>query len=291
MALMHRYILHNDDILEASEPVLAAGQVGALSGWGVFSTLRVAEGVLFAFERHFARMQRDARLLRTPFPEDPEYMRSRLLRLIDANRAREATLRVAVVRNRGGIWEGPNTRDFDVIALTTDLKIWGRGVRLAVAEQARHAASPFRGVKTLSWAQNLVTLEAAQARGFDEVVLLNERGEVSECTSANIFAARGSAILTPPLDSGCLPGVTRDIIIHEIRAEGLSVEEKALTLEDLYSADEVFITSTTRDLLPVADIEGRRTGTNDDPRARLQAAFSRYFDDYIRTHARARLSN
>lgn len=284
---MHRFILHNDEIREASDAVLSAGQVGVLAGWGVFSTLRVAEGVLFAFERHFARMQRDAQLLRVPFPADSEYMHSRLLKLIEANGAQEATLRVAVVRNRGGIWEGPNTRDFDLIALTTGLKDWGRGVRLGVAEQARHAASPFRGVKMLSWAQNLVTLEQAQARGFDEVILLNEHGEVSECTSANIFAAQGDRIWTPPLDSGCLPGVTRDVILNEVRADGVSVHEKLLTLEDLRSADEVFITSTTRDLLPVSQIEGVPTGANDAPRQRLQAAFSRYFDDYIASHLAA----
>ncbi|HWR51854.1 MAG TPA: aminotransferase class IV [Bryobacteraceae bacterium] len=278
---MHRFILHNDEIREASDAVLSAGQVGVLAGWGVFSTLRVAGGVLFAFERHWARMQKDARLLHVPFPEDAAYLHSRLLRLIESNGAHEATLRVAVVRNRGGIWEGPNTHDFDLIALTTGLKNWGRGVRLAVAEQSRHAASPFRGVKMLSWAQNLVTLELAQARGFDEVILLNERGEVSECTSANIFAAHSDHIWTPPLDSGCLPGVTRDIILHEIRAEGLTVEEKALRLEDLENADEVFITSTTRDLLPIADIEGRPAGINDSNRERLQAAFSHYFDEYI----------
>jgi branched-chain amino acid aminotransferase len=288
---MHRFILHNDEIREAPDAVLSAGQVGLLAGWGVFSTLRVAEGVLFAFERHWARMQKDARLLRVPFPSDPEYVRSRLLRLIEANAAQEATLRVAVVRNRGGIWEGPNAREFDLVALTTGLKNWGRGVRLAVAEQARHAASPLRGVKMLSWAQNLVALELAQERGFDEVILLNERSEVSECTSANIFAARGDRIWTPPLDSGCLPGVTRDVILHDIRAEGLTLEEKVLRLDDLLNADEVFITSTTRDLLPVTGIEGSPAGTNDAARQRLQAAFSRYFEKYIGSHLAARSSN
>ncbi|MGE5486693.1 MAG: aminotransferase class IV [bacterium] len=282
--MVHRFILHNDEIREASDPILAAGQIGALSGWGVFSTLRVSAGVPFAFERHWARMQRDARLLAVPMPDNPEYVRSRVLRLIEANGASEATLRVAILRNRGGLWEGPGEREFDLIALTADLKHWSSGVRLAVAEQARHAASPFRGVKMLSWAPNLVMLERAQQRGFDEVILLNERGEVSECTSANIFAGSGDTVVTPPLDSGCLPGVTRELLVDEVRAPGISVCERALSLDDLYSADEVFITSTTRDLLPVLEIEGQKLEPRGDLRRRLEAAFRAYTDQYVSSH-------
>jgi branched-chain amino acid aminotransferase len=79
--MLHRFVLHNDDICGASESIFNAGQVGTLMGWGVFTTFRVARAVLFAFERHWARMKRDAELLRVPFPADPEWLRDRLLRL------------------------------------------------------------------------------------------------------------------------------------------------------------------------------------------------------------------
>ena len=104
---MHRYILHNDKIHDASDQVLSPGQVGLLAGWGVFSTLRVSDGVLFAWERHWARMKKDAALLRVPLPADPEEVRRRLLELVEANQAYNSTLRVVVVRNGGGVWEGP----------------------------------------------------------------------------------------------------------------------------------------------------------------------------------------
>lgn len=281
---MHRFILHNDEIHEASARVLTPGQVGLLSGWGVFSTLRVVDGVLFAYGLHWERMRRDARTLRVPFPSEPEYVRTRLMRLVRANNALNATLRVVVVRNRGGIWQGPADREFDLIALTTDLKNWGGGVNLALRAQARHAASEFRGVKMLSWALNLALLEEAQAAGFDEVILLNERGEVSECTSANIFIAQGSQVWTPPLDSGCLPGVTREVLLEAGRVEGVPVGEKALYPEDLERADEVFVTSTTRELLPVLSIQRQPLRQAGNLRVRLQQAFSRYVDDYVAQH-------
>src|SRR5579871_5759390 len=119
---MHRYLLHNNDIRDASELCLSPGQVGVLNGWGVFSTIRVYEGVLFAWERHWARMQRDAALMRVPFPEEASWLEQRLHRLIEVNHAANATLRVVVIRNRGGMWEGPGvTSDFDVIAFTADV--------------------------------------------------------------------------------------------------------------------------------------------------------------------------
>jgi branched-chain amino acid aminotransferase len=204
-----------------------------------------------------------------------------VLRLIQANGAANATLRVAVVRNGGGIWQGPGDRDFDLIALTADMKDWGGGVKLSVHAQARHAACEFRGTKILSWALNLAML--------DEVILLNERGEVSECTSANIFAAQGSQVWTPPLDSGCLPGVTRELLLEEVRVEGISTGERTLLPEDLERASEVFITSTTRGLLPVLSIEGRPVRQAGDIRRRLQEAFGRCVDAYVAQHSQNRL--
>src|SRR5882724_8695261 len=105
---MHRFVLHNDQILDAHEKSLSAGQVGLLNGWGVFSTIRVADGVLFAFERHWQRMHHDAVRMHVPFPADSGGLKSALLRLVEANNALNATLRVVVVRNRGGLFEGPD---------------------------------------------------------------------------------------------------------------------------------------------------------------------------------------
>ncbi len=283
--MLHRYILHNNQVCLASDPVLAPGQVGLLSGWGVFSTLRVAEGVLFEWDRHWARIKRDAAALHVPVPADSEAVRRQLLDLIETNSAFNSTLRVVIVRNGGGMWAGPsNGRESDLIALTADSKQWGDGVKLAYQEQGRHAACNFAGTKILSWAMNLTWLETAQRRGFDEVILLNERGEVAECTSANLFIANGSQVWTPPLSSGCLPGITRELLLGPVRAEGIEIGEKPLLPAELEAAGEVFITSTTRDLLPVLEIEGRKVGGGKDARLALQKAFSAHVNEYVAAH-------
>jgi branched-chain amino acid aminotransferase len=280
---VHRFILHNDEIQEASGKLLAPGQVGLLSGWGVFSTMRVAEGVLFAFEQHWARMSKDAAALRVSLPPESEPVRRNLLKLVEANQAYNATMRLVVVRNTGGMWEGPGSgRPSDVIALTAETKGWGEGVKLCWTPRARYAAGEFAGAKILSWAMNLTWLERAQDRGFDETILLNERGEVAECTSANIFAAVGDRVWTPEIGSGCLPGVTRELLLRQIRVPGYTIAERTLMPADLERADEVFITSTTRNLLPVVELEGRSIPHAGPACAALRSAFAAYVEEYVR---------
>lgn len=280
---MHRFILHNNEIREAGERLLSAGQVGLLNGWGVFSTIRVIDGVLFAFERHWDRMRNDAQKFHVPFPAEIEELRGALLELVEANSAYDSTLRVSLIRNSGGMWTGPDLdRGFDLVAFTADSKNWGAGVNLGVVPDARHADSPFAGTKILSWSQNVTWLEAAQLRGLDEVILLNEHGLVSECTSANIFVAEGDQVWTTPLSSGCLPGITRQILLSAIHAPGVSLGEKELKLSDLEAADEVFITSTTRGLLPVLAVEGLRIRNSGSAREPVQQAYAAYVTAYVK---------
>jgi len=214
-------------------------------------------------------------------PRDPEQVERDLVHLVEQNEAPNCTMRLVVVRNGGGFWEGPASgRASDTIALTADAKRWGTSVRLGIQPHARYAASDFTHTKALSWAQNMRWAERAQQQGFDEAILLNEFGRVAECTSANVFAVVGHEVATPPVSEGCLPGITREVLMEEIAlvnvGPDLRFTERALTVEDLYQADEVFITSTTRSLLPVTEIEGRTLTPGGDVTERLRRAFQSY---------------
>ncbi|HEY3741051.1 MAG TPA: aminotransferase class IV [Bryobacteraceae bacterium] len=282
---MHPYLLHNDQIRPVDDRVIAPGQVGFLNGWGVFTTIRVYDGTMFAWDRHWARISRDARKIHVPIPDSPEWLEAQLYKLIEANHADEATLRVAIVRNKGGMFEGlAIEREFDVIAFTREVANWGDSVKLGIVPQARHAANEFAGVKFISWAQNLTWYEQAHERGFDEVVLLNERNEVSECTSANIFTVFGDHVFTPQLtSSGCLAGITRDVLLNNINIPGLEIAEHVLLPADLQSADEIFITSTTREILPVHSIEGLHIKTGRTITTQLAEAFTTFHRAYTAT--------
>ena len=114
-------------------------------------------------------------------------------------------------------------------------------------------------------------------------MLLNERGEVSECTAANIFAVKGDKVLTPPLNSGCLEGVTRGVLSEVAPEAGTSLVEQTLRLDDLYGADEVFITSTNRNVIGIREIAGRKigNGTTGAVTKRLDLAFDAFVNDYV----------
>ncbi|HEX4542672.1 MAG TPA: aminotransferase class IV, partial [Candidatus Acidoferrum sp.] len=168
-----------------------------------------------------------------------------------------------------------------LIIYSSSLPEYREVVRLGLREHGRHAASALAGVKTISWLNNVWAVAEANKEGFDEVVMLNERGEVAECTSANIFAVKDGKILTPPLSSGCLEGVTRGILMEIAPDAGLPVVEQSLRPENLYSAEEVFISSTNRNLIDVGEIAGHPIPAPGPVCRRLNDLFDAYVSEYV----------
>ena len=136
----------------------------------------------------------------------------------------------------------------------------------------------------LSWAQNAALLEQAHAEGFDDVLLLNEGGNLAECASANIFLICGGKVVTPPLSTGCLPGVTRDALLEVVPQAGFELREENLTREDLSSAAEVFISSTTREVAAVGSIDSQWLY---HAPGKITVTIEEGFKDYVRAHLKS----
>lgn len=281
--MIHRFVLHNGRVQPIEQVRLSPGQSGLLSGWGVFTTMRIVDGIPFAFERHWKRLARDAQRTHCPFPFDSEQVRTQLGEILGANSVREGCARIYVIYNQPGFWR--SDEEFppaDLLICSSDLPPYRDVVRLGMREHGRHAASPLAGVKVTSWLNNTWNLYEAQQAGCDEVVLLNERGEVAECTAANIFCVQGGRVLTPPLSSGCLEGVTRGIIFEIGPRAGIPVEERTLFPEDLYSADEVIISSTNRNAIAASEFNGHKIATAPGPIVqKLEKAIAAYVREYI----------
>ncbi len=192
--MIHGFVFHNEQFLPIERVRLSPGQAGLMCGWGLFTTLRVFRGEPFAFERHWRRLEKDAARTRVPFPFTAAHVRAQLRELIQRNDAREGTARIYMIYNTIGFWQSDESLPtVDLLLYTAGLPAHQESARLSVAEHGRHAASPLAGVKVTSWLLNVWSLQGAQQRGFDEVILLNERGEVAECTAANIFACAKDA--------------------------------------------------------------------------------------------------
>jgi len=287
--MIHRFVFHNDRIQPIEEVRLSPGQSGLLSGWGVFTTMRIVEGIPFAFERHWKRLARDAEKTRCPFPFDPEAVRDQLQEVLHANEVREGCARIYIVGNQAGHWRSSEPfPPADLLICSAGLPPYREPARLTLHEQGRHAASPLAGVKVTSWLTNVWNLSEAHESGYDEVVLLNERGEVAECTAANIFCVHGGHVTTPPLSSGCLEGITRSVVVEIGPPAGVPVVEHTLYPEDLYTADEVLISSTNRGVISVAEVHGNKMAAAPGPLAhKLEALFGKYVREYVEAHASA----
>ena len=281
--MIHHFVFHNDRVLPVESVRLSPGQAGLLNGWGLFTTIRIHDGIPFAFERHWSRLERDAERTHCPFPFVAEAVRGQLALLLEANTVREGAARIYAIYNQVGFWRSnENFPRVDLLLCSADLPSYREPSRLGLREFGRYASSPLAGVKVLSWLDNVWNYYEAQQAGFDEVVLLNERGEVAECTAANIFCVRGGRVATPPLSSGCLSGITRSVLLEIGASVGVEVKEAVLRPEDLYAADEVFISSTNRSMLGVGEINGHHIASAPGPvTLKMENAFGEYVKRYI----------
>lgn len=281
--MIHRNVFHNDKLYPIEQCRLSPGQAGIVCGWGLFTTVRIVKGEAFGYERHWRRLEKDAAIIRLPMPHSGPKVRVNLQEVIRANKVSDACARIYLIYNQVGGWRSEEKMpEVDLVIYTAPLPEYREPVRLAIREHGRHAASALAGVKTISWLPNVWAVAEAQKEGYDEVVLLNERGEVTECTAANIFVVKGEKVLTPPLASGCLEGVTRGILMEIAPEAGISVIEQTLKPEDFASANEVFVTSTNRNIIGVGEIAGQKIPAAPGPiTKRLDELFDVYVTEYV----------
>ena len=272
---MHKHVFHNNRVLPLEQVRLSPGQAGLLNGWGIFSTLRIYEGRPFAFERHWERLRRDAERVNLPLPYEKEQVRTAISLLLQANEIKDGCLRIYFVYNQIGIWCSQEKMPVtDLIMYTVDLPRRSGPVKLGLLEHGRYAAHPLAGVKVTSWLENVWAAEQARRRGFEDMVLLNEHGSVAECTAANIFFVHRGNVSTPSHSAGCLAGVSREILLA---SAGVSIAERDITVEEMWAADEMFISSTTREVQPVSSIEDHQYKPAPGPvTERLARSFAEY---------------
>jgi len=286
--MIHNRVFHNHRLLPLEDVRLSPGQAGLFNGWGLFTTMHITRGEPFAFERHWRRLLHDAERTHCPLPFDADTVLHEVCELARINDAPESAARIYAIYNGAGMWRSDEPfPEADLLVYTAGLPHYHEPSRLALRENGRHAASPLAGVKVTSWLLNVWCLHEAQEQGYEEVVLLNERGEVAECTAANIFCVKNGCLLTPPLSSGCLRGVTRDVLLEIASSAGYPPEERVLYPADLFGADEVFLSSTNRNLLAVSEIAGHPIATGSAIR-KLEGIFENYVEEYVTSRVRAR---
>ena len=241
-------------------PALDPLDLALVRGDAVFEALRVYAGRPFRLDAHLDRLARSAEAIDLPLPGDLEDLATRA---VAAAGGGDAVLRLICTRGREGSGEGGPA----VFAICTDLpgsleEERRRGLRLVLLTTATdplvRAASPWLlpGVKTISYAVNMAAQRAARARGANDAVLVGLGGELLEAPTANLWWRTGHTLHTPSLDLGVLAGITRTVLRELAPGLGLKVLEGVFTAEDLAAADEAFLSSSTREIMPVVEVDG-----------------------------------
>ena len=225
-------------------------------GDGVFETAKVVDSRPFALTRHHRRLLRSAAGLGLPAP-DLARIDEGIAAVLAGDPIPFGRLRYSVTGGIGPLGSDRSGAELTYIVLAAPQPEPPASGALAVVPWTRNERSAVAGLKTTSYAENVVALARAQSAGAVEAVFANTRGELCEGTGSNIFVVVDGEVLTPPVDSGLLPGITRGLVIEWGRAAGIPVRETALPLSVVQEADEVFITSSTKDILPVHAVDDR----------------------------------
>lgn len=246
----------NGELRPTVDATVSVFDHGLTVGDGVFETMKTVvdasgEPHAFALGRHLRRLRRSAAVLALDVPPPDDELRAAVAAVLVANPG-AGRVRITVTGGIGPLGSDRGDHPPTVFIGSSPATPWPATTDVVVVPWRRNERSAVAGAKTTSYAENVVALAAAHERGASEALLCNTAGLLCEGTGSNVFVGREGRLLTPPLRSGCLAGITRELVL-----EVVDVVEADLTPDDLRTADEAFLTSSTRDVHPVRAVDGQ----------------------------------
>jgi len=282
----------NEKIVPQSKALISVFDHGFLYGDGIYETLRAYHGVVFKFDGHVERLFRSASMLDLKIPKTRKSIKKAVYDTLKANNQNEAVIRITISRGAGPVGLDPGLCPKPTfVIITKDFKEYPRtyyikGVNIAMVETRRN----FRGalnpqIKSLNFLNNILAKIEANKKGAYEAVMLNYRGYIAEGTITNIFFIKEGVLCTPDIDVGILDGITRRIILDSAIEMGIKVREGHFRKNELFHADEVFISNTTVEVLPVSRIDNKKiVKTPGNITKALHRAYKKKVVEYLRQH-------
>jgi len=258
----------NGRITNDREAVISVFDHGFLYGEGIYETMRTYHRRAFLYDRHLRRMRRSAEMINLPLPFTDDQLAAQIrdtqaIAKIDG----EAYIRVLVTRGVGDLtYDLKATPDPSIVIIVKPQvdpppDVYEHGVRVVIVDVVRnHPASVNPMIKSNNLMNSALAMQEALRTNAFEGVMRNYRGELTECTTSNIFIVKNGVAMTPPLDAGLLPGITREFLFDVGKQIGVAVREQVMRDDDLFGADEAFLTSTTREAVPIVTVNNRTIG-------------------------------
>jgi branched-chain amino acid aminotransferase len=262
---MREWVSLNGRLMPAERAQVSVFDSGLMQGIGLFETMRAYHGRVFRLERHLARLLGSARALGWSVLPDPERLREDVEQVVGATEQEDSRVRLTVTTGT----LRPNEREVPELTVIATAspgakypdECYTQGVTLLVPGYRQGGDDPTAGHKTTAYFSRLASLREAHARGGFEALWLTYDGQVAEGAISNVFAVCGERVLTPPPDTPVLPGITRATVIELAVALDIPVREQRLTLPELVEADEVFLTNSLMEIMPVVRVEREPIGS------------------------------
>jgi branched-chain amino acid aminotransferase len=265
--IMTETIYLNGQLLPLSRAKLSPLDHGFLYGYGLFETMRAYEGHIFRLDCHLARLRCSAESLGLANKLAAFDLEAACTKTLDANKLKDARLRLTVSAGEGDMTPDPSTCSNPTVLITVRNIVplppgkYESGFKAMLSPLRRNSQSPLSRLKSTCYMENILARMAARAAGCDEAILLNEQGYLVEGSTTNIFLASNGELITPSLESGVLPGITREAVLEIAQTANIKTRERQVELKELIEAEETFITNSILELMPLTWFEGKPIST------------------------------
>ncbi len=280
--IMAEIIYLNGRLIPRSIAKLSPFDHGFLYGYGLFETMRAYQGHIFRLDRHLTRLRCSAESIGLTHSilstnAGKQSLKAACIETLEANKLKDARLRLTVSAGEGDMTPDPGTCSSPTVLITArDLvplpaEKYESGSKAALSSLRRNSQSPLSRLKSTCYMENILARMIAKAAGYDEAILLNERGYLAEGSTSNVFLVKKSpspkgkgqvrVLVTPSLESGILPGITREAVLEIARASNIQTQERQVELKELIEAEEAFVTNSILELMPLTMFEGKPIGT------------------------------
>jgi branched-chain amino acid aminotransferase len=258
----------NGKFFEKKDAKVSVFDHGFLYGDGVFEGIRSYNRLVFRLEEHIRRLYRSADHIMLRIPIKKKAMIKAVCDTIKKNKLDDAYVRLIVTRGVGDLGLDPRkcTGASSVIIIADKIKLYPekyyqKGLAIITAKTRQNSVYALNpAIKSLNYLTNILAKIEAVKSGHEEAIMLDSKGNVTECTGDNIFIAKNNTVYTPPLSVGILEGITRDAVIEIARKKKIKLKQKNFKLNDVYKADECFLTGTAAELIPVVRVDNRKIG-------------------------------
>ena len=259
---MDEIVYLNGSLIPRSEARVSVFDHGFLYGYGLFETMRAYHGTIFQLERHLKRLLNSAQVIGMGPSLTEIDLGKACIDTLRANALKDARIRLTISRGEIDSFPGYGITNMPTVLVTArnysalPAETYDRGFKAVVSSLRQYSQSPLPGIKSTNYLLNTLAKMEAEAAGMDEALLLNEHGFITEGSISNVFFATSKSLVTPALESGILPGITREVVMELAGELGINVSEGEVRLQDLKRFDEAFLTNSVVEIMPLVEVRG-----------------------------------